>query len=124
VSEFAGAFGRPIETGELTAPERTKVVELGSRLVSAAWLNLHADGGQAMTTLKISRGLFIEAAEANLAECHVRATFRVRDGLIERAVLVSDPERDWDAVQSQLRGAKPGAWVSAVRALEGQLPLL
>ena len=123
VSEFAGAIGRPIETGELTVGEMAKVEELERRLVSAAWLNLHANGGQAMTTLKIARGVFIEAAEAKLPECHLRATFRVRDGLIERAVLVSDPGRDWDTVQFRLRGTKLGAWVSAVRAMDGQIPL-
>jgi len=44
----------------------------------------------------------------------IRASLRVRDERIERAVLESEPERDWGEVEAKLRGVKVGEWVRAV----------
>jgi len=118
IDEFARALGRPVEHGELTPEEARKIGELDRRLVSTKWLNLHANGAKPMTALKISRGVFIRAAEAKIANYKVRAAFRVRDDVIERTVLESEPERDWREAAENLRGMKVGEWV---RGLEAQI---
>ncbi|HLB45625.1 MAG TPA: biotin/lipoate A/B protein ligase family protein [Anaerolineales bacterium] len=114
IDEFTHALGRPVKPGELTLEERRTIEELDRRLVSEEWLSLHANGAKPMAALKISRGVFIRAAEADTDGCHVRASFRVRDDRIEQAVLESEPERDWGGAIEKLRGVKLGEWVSAV----------
>jgi lipoate-protein ligase A len=115
VAEFARALGRPLERGELTEAERRKTEELEKRLTSAKWLNLHANGARPMSSLKISRGVFIRAAEAEVGGYRLRAAFRVRDGMIEQALLESEPERDWAEEQGRMRGVKIGEWLNKVR---------
>jgi lipoate-protein ligase A len=115
IAEFARALGRPVEPGELTPGEREALDEAEKRLVSEEWLNQHANGGHPMTALKISRGVFIRFAEAEIEGRHVRAVFRVRDGQIERAVLESEPDSHWEAAASRLVGVKSKEWQAAVR---------
>lgn len=114
IAEFARALNRPIERGELTPDELRTIDELEKRLVSTAWLSLHANGARPITALKISRGVFIRAAEADVSGSHVRASFYVRDERIERAVLESEPERNWEEVEKQLWNVKVSEWVNAL----------
>ncbi len=116
IYEFARALGRPVKPGELTPQEARKIGELDRRLVSTKWLNLQANGAKPMTALKISRGVFIHAAEAKIANYKVRAAFRVRDDVIERTMLESEPERDWREAAENLRGTKVREWVRGVEA--------
>lgn len=108
IAEFARALNRPVERGELTTAEMQRVEELNRRLVSYKWLSLHSDGAKPMTALKISRGVFIRAAEVEIAAYQVRAAFRVRDDGIEQAMLESEPVRHWGEVEAKLRGMKVG----------------
>jgi lipoate-protein ligase A len=123
VDEFARALGRPVAPGELTPEERRAVEELDQRLVSEEWLNLHANGGKPMTALKISRGVFIRAAETDVDGCRLHAAFRVRDERIERAVLESKPERDWKYTAAKLRGVKVRDWGQVVERKFNELRL-
>jgi lipoate-protein ligase A len=110
VDEFARALNRPVEPSELTTDEMRKADEVAKRLVSYKWLSLHADGGQPMTALKISRGVFIRAAEAKVTGTHVRAAFRLRGDVIEEVHLESEPAQAWSQVESSLRGAVFKEW--------------
>jgi lipoate-protein ligase A len=114
ITEFARALGRAVEPGELTPDEWRGVEALDGRLVSDEWLSLHANGGQPMTALKISRGVFIRAAQAEVEGCRVRAAFRVRDETIEQAALESTPQRDWKSTAAKLRGVNWGEWAHVV----------
>lgn len=113
LAEFARTLGRPLARGELTPEEMEKAEAWDRRLPSAEWLNLHANGGRPMAALKISRGVFIRAAEAGIAGCRVRAAFRVRDGVIEKAALESEPGRNWAEAEMKLRGTTVEDWMSA-----------
>lgn len=104
VEEFARALGRPVEWGKMTEDEERRTTEWGRRLASPDWLALHANGGRPMNALKISRGVFIRAAEGAVDGYRVRAAFQVRDDVIEQAALESEPEREWGDVEAQLRG--------------------
>lgn len=119
IDEFARALNRPLEPGKLSEAETGKVNEVAKRLVSYKWLHLHANGARPMTALKISRGVFIRYAEGVIDGCTVRAAFRLRDGVIEQAVLESEPERDWSAAMERLRGAKMEEWGQIARPTTG-----
>ena len=108
IGEFARALNRPVEQGELTANEAQKIAEVEKRLVSYKWLNLHSNGARPMTALKISHGIFIRAAKAEIGAYQVRAAFWVRDDVIEQAVLESEPGHHWSEVEAKLRGMKVG----------------
>jgi lipoate-protein ligase A len=114
ITEFARALNRPIERGELTSAEMQKVEELNKRLVSYQWLSLHSDGAKPMTALKISRGVFIRAAEAEVTGLHVRAALRAHDDEIVQAILESEPARDWGEAEARLRGMKVRDWMRAI----------
>jgi len=117
IAEFARVLNRPVERGELTTAELQKVEELDKRLVSYRWLSLHSDGAKPMTALKISRGVFIRAEEADVNGRAIRASFCERDGRIERALLESHPQCDWGDVEEKLRGIKVKEWVQAIKTL-------
>ncbi|HET7090427.1 MAG TPA: hypothetical protein VFL17_17460 [Anaerolineae bacterium] len=112
--EFPAVLGRPLERGELTKEEWGEVESIEKRLMSEEWLSLHANGGQPMTTLKISRGVFIRSAEAEVNGWHVRAALRARDDEIVQAILESEPARDWSEAEARLRGTKIRDWTRAV----------
>jgi len=69
-----------------------------------------------MTALKISRDVFIRAAEAEVNGYRVRAAFRVRDEVIEQAGLESEPKRAWEETEARLRGARLGEWTRLIEA--------
>ena len=119
IDEFARALNRPLETGKLTDEEEQKIKEVGKRLMSYRWLHLHENGGKPMMALKIARGVFICAAEAEIDGYRVRAAFRVRDEVIEQAVLESEPEREWTEYEIRLRGKKVSEWINAPRSDHG-----
>lgn len=114
-AEFARALGRPVVHGELTDAESQKVGEVGKRLTSHKWLSLHSNGARPMTALKISRGVFIRHAETEMDGCQIRAAFRVRDDVIEEAVLEGEPGRDWTNYEMRLRGKKVSEWINELR---------
>ena len=103
IGEFARVLNRPLEPGKLTSVEEEKIKEVGKRLKSYNWLAMHQNGAKPMKSLKISRGVFIRAEELTMGEYQLRATFRVRDEMIEHAVLESEPERDWGEAAVKLR---------------------
>jgi lipoate-protein ligase A len=117
VGEFARALDRPVEEGKLTEAELRQIEEQEKRLVSYKWLNQHAAGGQPMTALKISRGVFIRFDEGALGGYNVRATLRVRDDVIEQAVLESEPEREWKEMELKLRGVGEKEWKQTLASL-------
>lgn len=114
IEEFARALHRPVEAGALTAAEGQRIEAIEKQLVSPRWLNLHNNGGQPMTVLKIARGVFIHSDRAEVNGGEVRATFRARAGVIEQAVLHGEPERDWRAVEAGLRGVRLTEWKQAL----------
>lgn len=111
MDEFARALNRPLEPGKLSEAETEKIKQVAKRLVSYRWLHLRANGAKPMTALKISRGVFIRYAEGVIDGHAVRAAFRLRDGVIEQAILESEPERDWSVAMERLRGAGMEAWM-------------
>ncbi|MBI3242578.1 MAG: lipoate--protein ligase family protein [Chloroflexi bacterium] len=116
IEEFARALNRSVEEGKLTDEEMRKIEAVEKRLVSYQWLNLHNNGGQPMSALKISRGVFIRAAEADREGSRIRAAFRLRDDVIEEACLESDPAQDWDQVEAGLRGVLFKKWQTHLAA--------
>jgi lipoate-protein ligase A len=115
IEEFARVLKRPLEPGKLTDVEETKIKEVGKRLKSYNWLAMHQNGAKPMRSLKISRGAFIRAEELTVGEYQLRATFRVRDEVIEHAVLESEPARDWGETAMRLRGMKVKEWQDALK---------
>jgi lipoate-protein ligase A len=116
IEEFARALNRPIEEGKLTDEESQRIEAVEKRLVSHRWLNLHNNGGQPMTALKISRRAFIRFGRVNLAGREVQAVFRLRDNLIEEAHLESEPAQDWASVEAGLHGAPFEKWQTHLAA--------
>ncbi|MBI5714475.1 MAG: lipoate--protein ligase family protein [Chloroflexi bacterium] len=117
IEEFAYALKRPLEPGNLTPVEEEKIKEVGKRLKSYNWLAMHQNGAKPMKSLKISRGVFIRAEELTVGEYQLRATFRVRDDVIEHAVLESEPERDWGETTTNLTGIKVKDWRETLKML-------
>ncbi len=115
IDEFARALNRQVERGELTKAEQEKMAEVEKRLVSRKWLNLRSNGGAPMTALKISRRVFIHAAEAEVNGGKLSASFRAVNDVIEEAALESEPRRDWTAVEMRLRGRKVSEWKQAIQ---------
>ena len=114
LDEFAKALGRPIERGTPSQAETRYSKEVAERLTSTEFLNLHDDNGQVepMKLLKISAGLNIHGARIEHDGYQTRASFRVRDDIIETARLESDPARNWLGVESELRGVPYKEWQS------------
>ncbi len=112
LDEFAKALGRPIERGTPSQAETRYSKEVAERLTSTEFLNLHDDNGRVepMKLLKISAGVHMRAAEIEHDGYRTRASFRVRDDMIETARLESDPARNWLGVESELRGVPYKEW--------------
>lgn len=112
IEEFAKAFERPLEPGDLTQAEVRFSHEVVERLTSAEYLNLHSENDRAvpMRSLKISAGVYIRAAETDVNGYKIQASFRVCDDLIEEARLESDPAREWDELEVKLRGVPFKGW--------------
>lgn len=112
LEEFAKALGRPLKPGPLTVAEADYARQVAVRLMSAEYLNLHNDNGPVapLRSLKISARMFIRAAEVVVNGCHIRATFRVDDDLIEAARLESEPAQRWTELEAQLCGVPFKEW--------------
>jgi len=110
IEEFARALNRPVEEGKLTDEETQTIKAVEKRLVSYQWLSLHNNGGNPMTALKISLGVFIRFDRAEFEGGEVRAVFRLHDEVIKEACLESDPAQDWDQVEAGLRGVPFKKW--------------
>jgi lipoate-protein ligase A len=117
--EFSNAFLQPLKEGNLTREEESRSKEIGKRIASPEYLNMHNDHQSAtpMHALKISARAWIHAAEARLDEYRVRANFRVRDDVIDEARLESSPRRDWAAVEKGLRHISLKDWEERTRSL-------
>ena len=115
IEEFARALNRPLEPGKLTSAEEAKIKEVGKRLKSYSWLSLHQNGAKPMKSLKISRGVFIRAEEAEVSGHNVRGVFRVRDNIIEQALLEGEAERDWGELAARLQGTEVKVWAAALK---------
>lgn len=113
---YAQALQRPVIPGSLTAAEREKIAEVEERLLSEEWLALHSEDRQPMAALKISRGVFIHEQKASMDGYDLRATLRVRDDVIEQAVLESNPPAQWDAAHKTLNGVALKDWTGALAA--------
>jgi len=109
---FAAALGRPLQAGSLTSAEEHSSREVAARMTSPAYLNLHSGGGSIgpMDSLKISAGVFIRADEIQVNGHRVRASFRVREEVIEEARLESHPARSWHQLEVALRGVAFDSW--------------
>lgn len=112
LEEFPKAIGRPLESGKLTEVELTRARQVADRLTSPDYLNLHQENGQpaSLRPLKIAAGVYIHAGQTNLAGFQVRASFRVRDTLIEAARLESSPAKNWATVELELRNTPIKSW--------------
>ena len=117
MDEFAKVLRRPIELGIPSQAETRYSREVAERLTSSEYLDLHSDYGQVgpMKSLKISAGVHIRAAEIEYNGYRTRASFRVRDDIIEVAQLESDPARNWLEVESELMGVPFGKWERYLR---------
>ncbi|MBI3362192.1 MAG: hypothetical protein HY023_13900 [Chloroflexi bacterium] len=116
IDEFARALGRPVEYGKPTSEELCTIEEVEGRLTSDEWLSLHANGGKPMNSLKISRGVFIRAIHIEVGGCKVRAALRLRDEMIDEAVIESEPERDWRRMEAKLRGMRAEQAMATLQA--------
>jgi lipoate-protein ligase A len=118
LDEFAKALGRPIERGAPKQAETRASRQVAERMASAAYLNLHRDvfsqNGRIppMKSLKISADVFIHADEIEQNGSVIRGSFRVRDGLIEEAMLASESGQGWQEVEAHLRGVPFKDWKS------------
>ncbi len=112
LEEFPKAIGRPLASGVLTEAELAYAQKVAKRLTSTAYLNLHQENGQhaPLHPLKIAAGVFIHALQAEVGGYQIRATFRVRDGLIEAAQLESDPNKRWTEFEVELCGVPFKTW--------------
>ena len=116
LAEFAAAFERRLERrlkpGCLTEAEIDHAKTVGERLASAEYLHLHHDPHQAalVRPLKIAAGLFVHAVQAEVGGQPVRATFRVRDEMIEQVRLESGPPGRWADIEARLSGQPFRTW--------------
>ncbi|MFQ5612915.1 MAG: biotin/lipoate A/B protein ligase family protein [Anaerolineae bacterium] len=112
LEEFAEALGRPLESGRLSRAEADRARQVAKRLASAEYLGLHAENGRTgpMRSLKISAGVHIRAAEAEVNGHRLRASFRLRDDVIEAVRLESEPAAEWAQAEAALRGAPFKEW--------------
>lgn len=108
IEEFARALKRPLETGALTAIEMERSREKGARLRSAEFLKLHSD--PAIKPLKISARTSIRFEQFELDGQQICANLVVRDGVIENALLESDPPQPWGDFKSRLCGVPFSDW--------------
>lgn len=116
IAEFERALGRPLVRGDLSAREERAAARFEARLVSRKWLGLHANGGKPMTSLKVSRAAFVHAVEAERHGVRIRGALESRDGRICRALLESDPARDWAGAEARLIGQPVTEWTAAISA--------
>jgi lipoate-protein ligase A len=109
---YAATLGRALRPGTLTRAEVRYARKLGARMASVEYLNLHHERAQdiPMRPLKIAAGVFIHAASVDLDGYAVRASFRVRDCLIEQARLESEPSLDWGPIEIGLRDRPFADW--------------
>lgn len=120
LEEFTKELGRPIERGKPKQAETRQSREVAERIASAEYLNLHSEpfreNGEIppMQSLKIAAGVHIRSAELEQNGRRLRATFRVRDQVIEQARLESDPQRDWKQIEEELRGIPFSKWQTAL----------
>ncbi|MBI4456610.1 MAG: lipoate--protein ligase family protein [Acidobacteria bacterium] len=109
--EFANAFGRPVVRGDVTVSEEQYARELATRMTSSEYLNLHgADTVGPAKSLKISARVWVQAEEVKVDGHQIRASFRVREHVIEEARLESRPARIWRGVEVALRGVPFNTW--------------
>ena len=109
--ELAGALGRPLTHGGLSRDEERASTEVGVRLASEPFLNLHGENGAAaMRALKISSRGHIRAVEAERKPWNIRASFFVHDDIIREAEIESSPPGTWGDVETRLGGVPFAAW--------------
>ena len=108
IEEFAHALKRPLKFGYLTPAEMERSREIGERLQSIEFLALHSDA--AIKPLKISARTFIRFEQFELDGQQICANLVVRDGVIENALLESDPPQPWGDLQSRLSGVPFSDW--------------
>jgi lipoate-protein ligase A len=112
LEECAKVLERPIERGTPKQAETRLSSEIAARLHSPDYLNLHDENGHVvpLRPLHIAAGVTIHAAEVEQNGRRLRATFRVRDQVIEQAHLESDPAHNWKQVEEDLCGVPHSEW--------------
>ncbi len=116
LEEFEKALGRPIQRGTPTQAETRRSRQVAERLGSPEFLDLHSEDRRVngavppMSRLKIAAGVLIRAAELEVDGYRLQASFRVHEGLIAAAHLVSEPARDWGPAAAAVIGAPYADW--------------
>ncbi|MBI5825797.1 MAG: lipoate--protein ligase family protein [Chloroflexi bacterium] len=118
VESFENSFHRPLQPDTLTSDELEIARQTAKELVSDEFLALHKENNNRdpMHFLKISARAFIHADEAQMSGWAVRGSFWVSQDMIQTAKLESNPMRNWQQVEEELRGVPFKKWQEQIHA--------
>ena len=81
IERCAAALGRELVPGEVTAPERAMMAEIGARFLSDEWL--HAKGARKPVGVKIHEDVRVVEGAFKAPGGLIRATVRLRQGRVD-----------------------------------------
>jgi lipoate-protein ligase A len=112
IEEFSKSLDRPLQAGRLTTEELIHAKEIEKELASEEFLSLHEerDEPNSLRVLKISARAFIHADEMEFDGVKLKGNFLVSNGLIQEAIIESEPASLLGFMQNNLRGAPLKEW--------------
>jgi lipoate-protein ligase A len=112
ISAVSESMGRELEPGGLTSEEWHAAEEESRQLTSAEQLALHKIDSTVtpVHTLKISARAFICHDEVKMDDYHIRGSFWLSEGIIQAAMLESQPDREWHSMEQTLNGTPFKDW--------------
>jgi hypothetical protein len=112
IAMYAKSMKRPLEMGTLTPSEIQAAEEEAREMTSTDALALHkADPApEPMRTLKISARAFIQHDEVHIDNYDSQGDFWLSEQIIQKAILRSNPDREWYSVEQNLRGVSFKDW--------------
>lgn len=112
IDDFSKTFSRPLQMDTLSAEEIESASKAAQELISDDFLALHRERGNRapMHSLKVSARAFIHAGEACVNGYDVRGSFWVSNDVIQTAKLESEPVREWQCVEENLKGIPFKDW--------------
>jgi lipoate-protein ligase A len=112
IEEFSKSLDRPLQAGRLTTEELIHAKEIEKELASEEFLSMHEerDEPNSLRVLKISARAFIHADEMEFDGVKLKGNFLVSNGLIQEAIIESEPASLLGFMQNNLRGAPLKEW--------------
>jgi lipoate-protein ligase A len=112
INAFSESMRRELEPGELTSEEWRAAEEEARQLTSPDQLALHKIDStvEPIHMLKISARAFIRYDEVQMDDYLVRGSFWLSEGIIQAAILQSEPDREWHSMEQTLNGTPFKDW--------------